>query len=149
MGMVWEISSVSRNRPLGGEVDGGPGQPVAVPAVLQHGGDPGDLGADHLHPVVVELLAQPEPDAVALHESGDADPRAVRHRPDRLVQRAVVAGDLQADVGASPVGQFADPFGDGPSPASSTMSAPSSLARSRRAAIPSTPITRAPLSRAS
>ena len=63
------------NPPLGGKIDGGPASRVAVPVVLQRRGETPEICEQiDLHPVVVELLAQPQPDAVALHESGGARP---------------------------------------------------------------------------
>ena len=93
---------LGQSQPAGdGEVDGGPGRAGSRPSGAAATGETPEIWEQiDLHAVVVELLAQPQPHAVALHEAGDADARAVRDRPDRLVQRAVVAGHLEADVGA-------------------------------------------------
>ena len=66
------------------------------------------------------------------------------------MQRAVVAGDLEADVGASPVGELADPLGDGSlarveHDVGTELAGQVAAGRDRRRP----PITRAPLSRAS
>ena len=64
-----------------------------------------DLGGDDPDPVVVELVAEPQPGAVALVEAGRHDPAVDRDRADRVVQGRIVSADLDRHVGAAPVGQ--------------------------------------------
>src|SRR5919112_351518 len=79
-------------------------EPVAVPAVAEAGADAGHLRADELDAVVVELLAQGEPGALALEEPGRHHPGVVGGGADGLVQGPVGPGDLDRHVGAAPVG---------------------------------------------
>ena len=61
----------------------------------------------------MELLAEAERVGLALVEAGGHDPAGVGGGADRLVQRRVRAGQLQADVGAPAVGGLAQHGGGG------------------------------------
>jgi hypothetical protein len=97
---------------LDSQPDRGAGEPVAVPAVLQVRRNAGYLRADQLHPVVVELLPQVQPSAVALKEAADADAGVVGDGSDRLLQSAVVPGHLEHDVGTAPIRELPHVFRD-------------------------------------
>ncbi len=96
----------------GDEREEGPVQPLLAPALRELRADAADLGRHELHPVVVELLAEPQAQPVALVEAGGDDPAADGAAADRLVQRAVGAADLDADVGAAAAGELLDPLAD-------------------------------------
>src|SRR5689334_24877096 len=69
--------------------------------------DPADLGADQPYAVVVELVAEPQPDALALVEARGGHPAVDRDRAARLVQRRLLAARLDRHVGARAVGELA------------------------------------------
>jgi hypothetical protein len=61
---------------------------------------------------VVELFAQTQSHAVALHEPGSADAGTVRNSSHGLVKGRVAARHLETEVGASSVRASADPLGN-------------------------------------
>ena len=66
-----------------------------------------DLGGDELHPVVVELLAEPKPDAVTLVEAGRDDPAAARPTVRIASCSARSAASLDGGIGAAAAGRLA------------------------------------------
>jgi hypothetical protein len=84
--------------------------PFAGPPVGVAGRRAGDLRADQLDPVVVELLAEAQRLGAALVEAGRDDAGVVAGRADRLAERAVGAGQVDAYVGAAVARQFPDRF---------------------------------------
>ncbi len=105
-------NKVGHVQPSGdGQLRGGPGEAVSVPAVLQCGRYTGNLGRNDLDAVVVKFLSKVEAFSVPWHEACGADAGAVSDGADCLVQGTVVAGDFQGGVGSAPVCHLADCFG--------------------------------------
>jgi hypothetical protein len=88
-----------------GEPEEGPVEPGLVPPPRDGRRHPADLRADQAYAVVVEFVAEPQPDAVALIEASRDHPAVDRDRADRVVQRPVGAADLDGHVGAATVGE--------------------------------------------
>ena len=76
-------------------------QPRLVPAGAEPDRRAGDLAGHDPHPVVVELLAEPQVGRAALVEAGGHDRAVDDDRADRLVQRPVAAADLDGGVDAA------------------------------------------------